>query len=123
MAKRTPPFDEYPDWTSAKFWSFIRSGLRAKFTRWPPKYECLSAVKRNAEPGQRHKYEYQCAICNDWFKQKEVEVDHIEQVGSLRTYEDLAGFVKRLFVGADKLRVLCKPCHKAVTHKEKQSGS
>ena len=115
MAKKTPPCPEYPDWTTAKFWSFIRSGLRAKWSRWPPKYETLATVKRTVE-GQRHKYEFQCSQCLNWFKQKEVEVDHIEACGSLNKYEDLPQFVKRLFVGTDKLRVVCKPCHRSITH-------
>ena len=119
MGKKTPPFPPYPTWTTAKFWSFIRSKLRNGFTRWPPKYECLEDAKRIVT-GQRHKYEYQCNLCNQWYKQKEVEVDHIEPVGSLKDFHDLAGFVKRMFVPKSKLQVLCKQCHKEKTYGDKQ---
>lgn len=120
MGRKTPPFSEHPEWTESKFWSFIRSGLRAKFSRWGPKYKCLNNAKRTVK-GKRHKYEFKCAECNKWFKQKDVQVDHTVPCGTLKTYEDLPGFVKRLFVSADKLRVLCKPCHLAIT-KEGKTG-
>jgi hypothetical protein len=42
-------------------------------------------------------------------------VDHIEPVGTLRTFEDLPEFCRRLFVGIDKLQVLCKTCHNKKT--------
>ena len=100
MPKKTPPFPEYPSWTTSKFFSFIRSGLRAKWTR--------------------QKFEYLCAECGEYYPQKEVEVDHIISCGTLKTYDDIGPFVERLFVGKDKLRLLCKPCHKAITKKERE---
>lgn len=39
--------------------------------------------------------------------------------GSLKEYDDLPGFVERLFTSVDKLRVLCKQCHLVVTAEEK----
>lgn len=121
-SNKTPPFPAYPDWTTSKFWGFIRSGLRSKFTRWPPKYEALLAARRNvgAKKTSRQKYEYKCAECKKWFKGKEVEVDHIVPAGSLKCGDDLAGFVERVFCGKDKLQVLCKPCHKAKTAEERK---
>lgn len=116
MARKTPPCEVYPAWTEARFWAFVRSALRQAWTRWPPKYETLERVGRPYKgTDKRQKKEFQCAICNEWHKRKEVEVDHIEPAGRLRTYEDLPRFVARLFVGADKLRTLCKPCHQKVT--------
>ena len=64
----------------------------------------------------RQKWAYECAMCNKKFAQKQVEVDHIEPVGSLNNYRQLSGFVRRLFVSKDKLRVVCKPCHVRITH-------
>jgi hypothetical protein len=85
---------------------------------WPPRYEALNSARRTVT-GKRHKYEYQCNMCEKWFKQKEVEVDHIESIGTLRQYEDLPTFVERLFVSVDELRVVCKPCHKKRTKEER----
>ena len=124
MAKKTPPFHEYPKWTEAKFWAFIRSSLRRAWNKWPPKYNVLNDARRIVE-GKRHKYEYQCASCGEWFKGKEVQVDHRIDAGSLKDYNDLPGFVERLFVGEDKLDVLCSPCHAEktnITRKEKQDA-
>jgi 5-methylcytosine-specific restriction endonuclease McrA len=122
MPRKTPPFEPYPEWTTAKFWGFIRSKLRAGFTRWPPKYELLNDVRRIVT-GKRHKYEFQCNLCKGWFKQKEVEVDHIVPVGALKCPEDLAGFVSRMFVGKDKLQVVCKTCHKEKTKRERDNAT
>ena len=65
---------------------------------------------------KRRKFEYQCAACEQWFMQKQVEVDHLVEAGSLKSYEDLPGFVERLFTSPDKLQVLCKDCHKGKTY-------
>lgn len=113
MSKRTPPFVEYPQWTTARFWSYIRSALRRAWTRWPPRYKALNkaAVKYRGKD-KRRKYSYRCAHCKKLFKQNEVQVDHIIACGTLRDYQDLPGFVQRMFVSEDKLQVLCKSCHK-----------
>lgn len=117
---RTPPYKELPDWSEAKFFGFIRSGLRAKFSRWPPKYEVLTLASRPYKgENKRQKKEYQCSECNLWWVKTSVEVDHIVPCGSLRTFDDLPSFVARMFVGVDKLRVVCKDCHKAITAKGK----
>lgn len=118
MGRKTPPFKEYPKWTTARYWSFVRSALRKAFTRWPPKYECLNDAKRTVT-GKRHRYEYKCAKCSKWYKQKDVQVDHIKPCGSLNKHEDLPRFVRRLFVAKDKLRVLCKPCHQGETNEQR----
>lgn len=104
--------------TESGYWAFIRSGLRSKSTRWPPRFHILNKNRRRAT-GKRYRYEHQCEMCQEWFKQADVEVDHIVPVGSLKSYEDLPGFVERLFCEEDGFRVLCKPCHLKVTHGEK----
>jgi len=121
VGKKTPPFSEYELWTTARFWSFIRSALRKAFTRWPPKYTCLNNAKTLYDgDNNRQKWQYECAECGNSFMQKEVECDHIIPAGSLKDYSDLHGFVERLFVSEDKLRILCKPCHKAITKRERK---
>lgn len=110
---RTPDYPEWPEWSEAKFWSFIRSGLRSKWQRWPAKWAALAQAKEGRE--------YRCKQCDILFKQKHVQVDHIIPAGSLKNADDLAGFITRLFVGPDKLRVVCIPCHKAIT-KEQRNG-
>jgi hypothetical protein len=100
--------------TEAAYWSFLRSGLRSKSQRWPPRFKALNDARRFVK-GKRHKWEYLCAECHKWHKQKEVEVDHIVPCGTLKAYSDLPGFVERLFCEGDGLRIVCKPCHKRIT--------
>ena len=130
MGKKTPPFKNNPKWTEARFFSFIRSSLRSAFRKWGPKYEVLNDAKRPAEyewwnaEGNRQlnvQWEYKCAGCGEWFMRKEVEVDHIEPVGSLQDFDDLPGFTERMFTSKDGLRVLCYQCHRDVTNEARKS--
>ena len=122
MAKKTPPFPKYPEWSTAKFWGFIRSALRSKMSRWPPKIEAKKKARRKYQgPNKQQKWEYQCAHCAEWFMDKETEVNHKIECGSLKSYEDLPGFVERLFCGEDGFEVLCKPCHKEVTASQRKA--
>ena len=120
MAKKTPPFEHWPDWTTARFFSFIRSALRAAFNRYPPKYEAIKQAKRDKKDGGRQKYEYLCAECNGLFPQKEIQVDHITPAGTLKCFEDLPEFCKKLFCGVDGLQILCKTCHSIKTKEERK---
>lgn len=123
VAKRvTVPFPSYPKWTTPKFFSFLRSKLRSASSRWPPKYEVLAAAKRVYKgDNKRQKFEYQCKKCKKWHLQKDVSVDHIIPVGTLRSYDDLPEFCMNLFCGMDGLQVLCKACHSKKTALENKA--
>lgn len=117
---KTPPFQNYPAWSQAKFFSFVRSGLRGTYNRYPPKWEVLHAARRPYEgKDKRCKWEFQCAECKLWHKSTEVSVDHITPAGSLNCFEDIQGFVERLFCSKDELQVLCKHCHNTKTQEER----
>jgi 5-methylcytosine-specific restriction endonuclease McrA len=108
-------------WTESRYWTFIRSALRQAWSKYPVKYQVLNDNRRPfTGEDKRTKWEYQCAECEKWFKSKEVQVDHIESAGSLKSYEDLPDFVRRLFCEADNLQVMCKPCHKTKTQEERK---
>lgn len=119
---KTPPYDKYPEWTTARFFGFIRSALRAAYNRYPPKYETLKKAKVGKQVNLvtgRIAEHYKCAECDGLFSLKNVEVDHKIDAGSLKSFEDLPLFVKRLFCSSDDLQVLCKPCHRNKTLKKK----
>src|SRR5512133_3727619 len=117
MSRKTPPFDPYPVWTEARFFQFIRTALRQASMRWPAKIEAKKLVRRAYKGDNiRQKWEYQCHACQKWFPDKEIEVHHKEYVGELKTFDDLPGFVKRLFCGVDGFEVNCKQCHKKETY-------
>ena len=108
-------------WTTSRYFSFIRSNLRRAWSKYPIKFAVKLAARRdNQSENKRLKYEYQCSECKGWFPDKEVEVDHVVPCGSLKSYEDLPGFVSRLFCSKDNLRVVCKPCHKVFTQEERE---
>jgi 5-methylcytosine-specific restriction endonuclease McrA len=127
---RTPPYPAHPEWTTSRFWSFIRGALRAKFRSWPEKYKAKAAASEACRTGTyktgRHAGEpkyttyYKCAVCEEHFRDKDIEVDHMIQAGSLKCKEDLAGFVDRMFCSAEHLQVVCKPCHKIKTAEERK---
>lgn len=119
---RTPPFPAYPSWTTAKFFGFLRSALRAGYNKWPAKWDVLTEAKREYKGAdKRCKWEYKCAECEKYYKAKEVSVDHIDPAGSLNTFDDVGPFVKRLFCGVDGLQVLCKQCHTSKTARERSN--
>ena len=101
-------------WSEARYFGFIRSTLRAGFTRWGPKHQ----AKRDAKVGYNA---YECAACGETFGNKDVEVDHIVPAGSLKTFDDLPGFVERLFCESDGFQLLCKPCHQEKTNRERKA--
>lgn len=138
MPRKTPPYPHFPEWTTAKFFAFIRSGLREKFNRYPAKYRALKLVetKRTVvdEKGHIVRFKegrkagelktvnvYKCASCSSLFKQSEVQVDHIKPAGSLKSFDDLPSFVERLFCGVEGLQVLCSLCHDIKTKQEKNN--
>lgn len=106
--------------TEAGFWSYIRSTLRNKTRFWPPIKEVKQKSRRPYKgSNKRQKFEYQCNHCKEWFPEKKINVDHIQGAGSLNCYDDLPGFVQRLFCESDNLQVLCESCHNVKTQREK----
>ncbi len=87
---------------------------------WKPITECkLQARRLYKGVNKRQKYEYQCNMCQNWFIEKKINVDHIHPAGSLNCAQDLPGFVDRLFCEVDNLQVLCEKCHDKKTKADK----
>lgn len=105
--------------TEAAFWGWIRSALRQRSRYWKPIQECKKLARRAYKGTGKQKFEYQCNLCKKWWADKEIEVDHIDEAGSLKSGDDLKGFVERLFCEVDGLQLLCKGCHNKKTFKKK----
>lgn len=102
--------------TEAAYWGMLRSHLRRLTLRWKPRNDALKKNRRaNQGDNKRKKWQYLCYICKGWFYRDEVEVDHIVEAGSLRSYDDIGPFVKRLLPEVDGWGVVCIPCHKEKT--------
>jgi 5-methylcytosine-specific restriction endonuclease McrA len=98
--------------TSSAFFSFIRASLRRRTIVWKPIQSCKQKAKREyVGPNKRQRVEFQCNSCKNYFSDKEVSVDHVIPAGSLNSFEDLPGFVQRLFCEEEGLQVLCNNCH------------
>jgi len=114
-------------WSEAEYFSRIRSALRSRFRFWIPMQKALEKASRPSQStNKRIKKEYQCAHCNNWFKRTDVQIDHIEECGSLNCYDDIVPFLKRLTKeNISAYQILCKPCHKKKTQlfiKTKKNG-
>lgn len=108
--------------TEAAFWSWIRSALRQKSRWWKPVAQAKMLARRAYKgPNKRQKWEYKCAECLQYFKATDINVDHINPAGTLKCYNDLPGFVERLFCEVDGLQVMCTKCHDKKTTKERKN--
>lgn len=103
--------------TESEYFSKIRSMLRSGFRYWKPMQLALQKASRPSQSvNKRLKTEYQCATCKKWFKRADVQIDHIEECGSLKTYDDIVPFIQRLTVeNVSAYQILCKHDHKIKT--------
>ena len=111
-------------WTEGRIRAFITSTLRAGSRRWPPKYTVLNNSKTekkvNVKTGRIAQH-YKCHKCKQEFTSKDVEVDHIKPViDPKKGFVSWDDYINRLFCDEKNLQVLCKPCHKEKTLKEKE---
>ena len=57
---------------------------------------------------------YLCAKCKKKFVLKEIQVDHIIEIGKFVNFNV---FIDKLFCNVENLQCLCKSCHKNKTKK------
>lgn len=108
--------------------TFLRSGLRSLSRKHAPIYEALADAKTtykgkptDADYNPRQRFAYRCAMCHSEFPAKGVAIDHRVDCGRLAGWEDVSGFMQRLFCDKGGLDVLCHPCHDAKTMATKQN--
>ncbi len=119
MGRRVERTRNMGTWTEAMLMSRIRSALRRIWSYYKPRVEAKNRVKKTVK-GKRHKFEYKCSACKKYFKSKEVEVNHKIPAGSLKSFSDLPSFCDRLFCeDPDGYSVMCKPCHREETNRQK----
>lgn len=107
-------------WSDARYWQGVRSMLRRGFRYWNPIMQCKIAARRpNQSSNKRLKWEYYCIACRVWHPDKNIQVDHIIPVGTLKCDDDLAPFLKRL-TPESGFQILCRECHQIKTNKERK---
>jgi 5-methylcytosine-specific restriction endonuclease McrA len=113
-------------WTEARKHGFIVAVLRAGTRRWPPKYEALNEAKTEKKINEKTKrlaQHYLCAMCENEFTSKDIQVDHIEPVVNPKTgFTSWNDYIPRLFCERSNLQVLCTDCHKTKTKEEKNEA-
>lgn len=106
--------------TEAEYWGKVRSALRKAFAYWKP----AQAAMKHAECGARvnpktgrQKKAYRCAICGLEGFSEEMQLDHIDPCGTLRSSEDLVKFLERLTCeDSSQFQLLHKTCHQQKTN-------
>lgn len=112
----------------------VRSAVRKAWQFAPTKLSLLnkSALHVSDVPKELHppkltgnsKWLYKCNICEKYYIQSRVQVDHIIGEHSLKSYEDMVGFTKAILdVSWDDLRILCIECHSIATYSERYGVS
>lgn len=115
----------------SQFLTYLRGCLREAWKKHPNKLELLKTSKvkiKNPNPSSAKRFPdvngYICACCNQQITQKDAVVDHIVPAGSLRSLDDIQGFVTRLLlVDKDDLRVICKNCNTTLAYSDKHGIS
>lgn len=98
--------------TEAAFWNMFKNALRKLSMYWKPNEGYLKTIRKPVT-GKRHKFEYPCADCGNWFKREEVERDHIVPCGHINSFESIGEVARRMFIEIDGgWQCLCKNCHK-----------
>jgi hypothetical protein len=108
--------------------TFVINNLRRVFKKIPIYSKCMKRHKvykaRYNKDGSRSKRDevfYECGVCRELFKQKDIHVDHISSVIPVDSSQDaisLDEFAARLFCSDKDLQILCKKDHTVKTNKE-----
>lgn len=81
-----------------------------------------AAIQQRAErvlqTDGRWKTLIRCQCCQQLFRREEIEANHINPVGPLKSTkpEDVAEYRARMFCRTSEIEPLCKPCHRMKTN-------
>ena len=126
MATTPKPYNG-GQWTESRFHSFVKGALRNASQRWGPKAAVMRAARRDrgvylCAGYMRRAHKVPLSIKNPGRKAtRNVYVDHIEPVvDPVKGFVSWDEVVKRMFVEADGLQVLCRECHDTKTKEERK---
>jgi 5-methylcytosine-specific restriction endonuclease McrA len=134
MDKQIEPWVEHSNiWsTKAKFMGWLRGGIRkALWNTNPVKLNFIKSNRtkiENPKKGRRNKSHVWggiCAICNNEFVLKDLQVDHIHGENTLRNISEIQKFVEDIAVNiSDRtLQFVCKECHDVKSYSERYGVS
>ena len=110
---------------SKKLSQSIRNTIRQSFSRSEHYKGFLEKHRIEMKVGNRKRVFYRCNHCTNVFGKKDIQVDHIAQIGKgvYSTIDDAAYFASKVYCGYDNLQILCKPCHKVKSAAEGKDPS
>lgn len=93
---------------------------RYLWNRYPARLQVKTRCKVRVRIGEykngkdKFVYKFKCEECGEIVDK--IEVDHLEpRIDPEKGYQDIETWIYRTFVGADKLKGKCKPCHSSKT--------
>lgn len=122
------PWEMYPKiWkTQSAFMSFLRSGIRKSlWNRNPIKIEFIKKFRKKiTNPNPRGRvadvWGATCYLCENDFPLNLLEIDHLVGNHSLKTVDDIQGFIQNMvFVSEKDLAFACKNCHRCKSYAER----
>lgn len=98
----------------------IRSAVRKRWMAHPTKLSFMEMGKvPDLDPKSRTRFRIQCNICQGWFKDTDVQCDHIKGENSFTSLSEALQWMSSILdVGYDDLQRLCLECHSTKTHME-----
>lgn len=107
--------------TAGKWWNWVRGGIRRGLWEKHPVKLTFIHKRRKKLPlgiGGQDVWGGYCDDCGNPRRQRDLQVDHINEAGSLNKIEDIQPFIEKMILVTEKdLRWLCKDtCHAYRTH-------
>lgn len=102
--------------------TWVKRYIEGISIKWPARSEAWKTGRRISQlADKRTKFEHQCKKCKGWFKQKDIQMDHIVPKGRY-SRETFFVWLERLFCDTTGFQKLCVPCHLTKTNEEKRTG-
>jgi hypothetical protein len=101
--------------------SWVLSYLRKMTLRWKPRFDAMNdgRIKKPFGKNGKEVWANTCQHCGNWFKISELDADHIDPIGGLRTLQDAGRWLEKALVEQDGYQRLCKGCHDKKTSQER----
>jgi len=111
--------------TEAEWWAWLRGKSRQIWSDYPPRNDfkrgkLVPNFDGSGVTSKRVKSVGQCQICNEWFANSSLQVDHIQQAGGIgNSWEGYFNWMYDLLADKDNMQLVCKPCHLVKTHADR----
>lgn len=113
------PWDVCSTWKSeSQFWAWLRGCLRKAWMRYPPSItwkQAQAIPPPDGYTGRAKKFGV-CALCGESAPISSLEVDHIDEGGSIKSYEDASKWLEKILDVNDNWQLVHKECHRIKTY-------